>query len=355
MKNNAQPSQGRTRTAIFSILFIFFVFLSLGFQGKTTRMIAVYLQTPTATRNTAPFRLVRREPNGGDNTNNDIVDNFALAREQSFGFFTDISNEEWKRIQTYAHKIQPNICDSSVKCRFIHKKEGWFQNNYEPEISCQHEQRLGQLGDGGKWVCDPYRIAAKPTCLVYSVGSKNDFSFEESVFADIGTHCEIHTFDPADYSARALQIRNNGIRSLAGANKNSTTTTTNNKSGILNLNYHQWGIDAENRIDTNGKQFLTMNETVHRLGHVGRTIDIFKIDCEGCEIKSFRTWVGLQDIVRIQQVLVEVHSHSHEFFQGMQQEGYTIFHKEPNLIALGHLVEYAFLKLMPHFYNKTSS
>ena len=50
-----------------------------------------------------------------------------------------------------------------------------------------------RLGDGGKWVCDPHRITEQKDCLVYSVGSNNDFSFEMAVLKDIGPHCEIHT------------------------------------------------------------------------------------------------------------------------------------------------------------------
>ena len=51
------------------------------------------------------------------------------------------------------------------------------------------------MGDGPKWVCDPYRITEKNDCLVYSIGSNNEFSFEEAVHAEIGYKCEIHTFD----------------------------------------------------------------------------------------------------------------------------------------------------------------
>jgi hypothetical protein len=53
-------------------------------------------------------------------------------------------------------------------------------------------------------------------------------------------------------------------------------------------------------------QFQTMEETVRKLGHAGRTIDLFKIDCEGCEWYTYKDW--FQAGVDIRQVLVEVHS-----------------------------------------------
>ena len=32
----------------------------------------------------------------------------------------------------------------------------WFQNNWEPSIRCIADKRMGNHGDGGKWVCDPH-------------------------------------------------------------------------------------------------------------------------------------------------------------------------------------------------------
>ena len=69
----------------------------------------------------------------------------------------------------------------------------FYQNHYEPEFVCLHERRVGKLGDGGKWICDPHRIREQEECLVYSVGSNGDFSFEEAVLESVGSHCEIHT------------------------------------------------------------------------------------------------------------------------------------------------------------------
>ncbi|KAL7563644.1 hypothetical protein ACA910_013381 [Epithemia clementina (nom. ined.)] len=267
-------------------------------------------------------------------------EDYALASNHSYGFFHDIPTKEWKRIQTKVEGMQPNKCPT---CAGGSSPRAWFQNNYEPEISCRHEQRIGKLGDGGKWVCDPHRIAEKQDCLVYSVGSNNDFSFEEHVFATIGPHCEIHTFDPADYSVQAAHVR-----------KQMFKLSPNR----MNLHYHQWGIAGENQ----GVEYLTVNETVHRLGHVGRNIDIFKIDCEGCELTTFNTWIGLhEDTIRLMQVLVEVHAktpvlidpRTDAFFRGMRKEGYAIFHKEANIqYWTTGAVEYSFLKLAPEFFTQ---
>jgi Methyltransferase domain len=211
--------------------------------------------------------------------------------------------------------LQPNTCGAS--CRGGNRPPAWFQNNYEPEFGCRHERRIGRLGDGGKWVCDPHRITyqknnkkKKDDCLIFSVGSNNDFSFEAAVQAEIGSHCEIHTFDFTNYTERA------------------------NENGVI---FHQWGIDAENRRNGRGHQFKTLATTIQELDLTGRTIDVFKIDCEGCELTSFESWAAAN--VTLRQILVEVHAgkdamtqpQSNQFFEFMHRQGYVITHKEPNI------------------------
>ena len=88
---------------------------------------------------------------------------------------------------------------------------------------------------------------------------------------------------------------------------------------------------------------------VRDLGHVGRTIDIFKIACEGCEWTTFASWFDAP--VKISQILVDVHAlgtvvskdgssdddeavkfpPARRFFQRLHDENFAIFHKEANI------------------------
>ena len=96
--------------------------------------------------------------------------------------------------------MQPNTaCDPYISKTRWKAVGAWYQAHYEPDFVCSGERRIGKLGDGGKWVGDPRRITKQDTCLLYSVGSNGDFSFEEAVKAAIGPHCEIHTFDFGNY------------------------------------------------------------------------------------------------------------------------------------------------------------
>jgi Methyltransferase domain len=65
---------------------------------------------------------------------------------------------------------------------------------FEPTYTCHSEYRRGKLlGDGGKFVCGEEQYfralnAGGNRCLVYSVGSNGDASFEQAIVQDFG--CE---------------------------------------------------------------------------------------------------------------------------------------------------------------------
>jgi hypothetical protein len=76
---------------------------------------------------------------------------FSLAQHDSFGLLDDVSNQAWKRMQlrvknrqNHKYPQNPMIGSNSPK--------GWYQENFEPDFACIHEQRVGGMGDGGKWV-----------------------------------------------------------------------------------------------------------------------------------------------------------------------------------------------------------
>jgi hypothetical protein len=259
-----------------------------------------------------------------------------LAAKESNGFFNDIPDSTWQMFKLKAQAIAPNTRGDARHKRF--RRAGlWFQNHYEPDFTCQFERRIGRLGDGGKWVCDPHRITNQPECLVYSVGSNGDASFERAVLEDVGSHCEIHVFDFGDYA--------------------KTVTEQTQRYSRNGVHYHRWGIS-----DRTAGMFKSLKDTVQELGHQGRVIDIFKIDCEGCELDSYSKWT--QAGVELRQILVEIHSNmfdkwpymdvklpeTADLFEYFYKEGYVITHKEPNTVAVAMVgIEYSFLKLTPAF------
>lgn len=255
-----------------------------------------------------------------------------MARKESLGFFTDITDSNWKLLKNRFQLTQPNYDDSNredFKWRARFSNLFWA-SQFEPEFTCQHEFRLGKLGDGGKWICDPHRIP-KESCLVYSIGSNGKFQFEEEVLERVSKSCEVHTFD------------------IAKQNRGKSFAEEAEKRGVY---FHHWGIGAR---EETGPHLKTFKDIMVALHHEQKTVDVMKIDCEKCEYKQFREW--LQDWeelgMTVRQVMLEIHNSDLpgvvDLFKAFQNYGYVMFHKEANYENQGNCIEAAFLLLSKGF------
>ena len=100
---------------------------------------------------------------------------------------------------------------------------------------------------------------------------------------EIGDICEIHIFDPNNYWMPTMAKHNTFFHTWR-----------------LKLSY-----DDSYQPKVKGK-FLSLQDTLRAIGHENQTIDIFKIDCEGCEWYTYEgDWMTA---VNIRQILVETHS-----------------------------------------------
>lgn len=207
--------------------------------------------------------------------------------------------------------------------------------NYEPLFTCPHVIRVGYAGDGPKWTCDPHRIkkiaarrktdgSKQSDCLVYSVGSEGRYGFEDSLVDLLGpdTVCEIHVFDPGNYSRPENARRN--------------------------IHYHAWGLKSsydKSQPTFDGATFMSFPDILRTLGHENRTIDILKVDCEWCEWYSYKDWIQHGDV---RQLLMETHHLPYfertthwareginvtptQFFDDLQAANFVLFSKEPNI------------------------
>jgi hypothetical protein len=206
----------------------------------------------------------------------------------------------------------------------------------EPAVTCAREERAGPAGEGGKWLCDPNRLRARGAdCLIYSVGSFDDFSFEEAITRDVSSAREIHAFDH---------------------------TVSNPRNKPCGVHFHPLGLGGAREPD--GSDLKGLADIVVALGHKGRTIDVLKIDCEGCEWSTYGSWFDAD--VRVDEMLVEIHAGTidsnlneiHQswlslivgeqlfgrgaldpsrepvakrFLRRLYDENFYIFHKEPNI------------------------
>lgn len=192
----------------------------------------------------------------------------------------------------------------------------FFQNNWEPSVGCAYERRLGRSGDGGKWICDPDSLKTHDSVLVYSMGSNNEFSFEEEIRALLGDKAEIHTFD-------------------VGKGLNVPPYVT----------YHE-------------AMVTSLCDVMRDLGHLRRTVDILKMDIEGSEFDVLLSASKNGCLRLVNQISLEAHlmgwfaessKKAHEMFRALTaRDHFEIFHKEANIqYSGGDACEFSLVKV--HF------
>lgn len=282
---------------------------------------------------------------------------YDLALKQSYGLMTDVSQSSWKMMQDRVQHRQNHAFPEDPH-KHAEDPPSWWNYNYDPEFTCMHEERVGGAGDGPKWVCNPARLREigmtrmqqeGQGCLIYSVGSQGDFTFETGMLDKLGSDapCEIHIFDMEDFSEKIPQQYRHQIHFHAWGFKRHGAPDP--KLPVMN----KWR-------DTDVSKFVfhSLQETIDILGHHGRVMDIFKIDCEGCEYETYQDWVSAD--VDIRQILTEIHTFKVDrtplaIFQTLQANNFVTFHKEANTIIKGSCFEYAFMKLHPEFFHSMAS
>lgn len=148
------------------------------------------------------------------------------------------------------------------------------------QYNCKSILRLGTIEDGGWDVCDDYEFRPKNSCVVYSFGIDNDFSFDEAVVKRYG--CEVHSFDPSMKEGEYV--------------KPKTVT------------FHDIGLSHENQ-RLRGKQWkMKTLKTIRRdLDHVKIPIDILKLDIEEWEWFALPEMIYSGSIKDVKQLNIELH------------------------------------------------
>ncbi|KJA26572.1 hypothetical protein HYPSUDRAFT_63847 [Hypholoma sublateritium FD-334 SS-4] len=132
--------------------------------------------------------------------------------------------------------------------------------------NCPHEvERLGALGDGGKWVCGLSRVAQKADCVVYSFGINLESSFEAEILAGTA-HCAVYGYD--------FSVKSFGPE-IPPAQVHRT-------------HFHAVGLAGEDKGgEGDDPKMYTLETLMRQNGHAH--IDILKIDIEGWEFETLTT------------------------------------------------------------------
>jgi hypothetical protein len=88
---------------------------------------------------------------------------------------------------------------------YVDSTLGNMYNILVPEVVCPILMRVGRVLDGGKWVCNPFRLA-ETDCIVYSIGTNDEVSFEIDIYQLSNSRCKIFKFNNGQQNS--LTVRN---------------------------------------------------------------------------------------------------------------------------------------------------
>lgn len=233
-------------------------------------------------------------------------------------------------LSRYCRTIATELAISPETKLPIDRPGSWYFNYWEPNWSCTDERVMWfspnttiTAGDGGKWVCDLPTLLHKPKCLVYSIGSNGEFAFEVGLLDLMDGQCEIHVFDVNTFT-------NHGYP----------------EASFKQLHRHTWGIGNKNEVLSKGIVMKTLLNTMLEFGHIGRTIDILKIDIEGWEygmLDDPRFWKEFDmSGSKVDQLLLEVHlAHYVRFGEELvSRNGTELDYLMRNLTAQGFVINH---------------
>ena len=215
---------------------------------------------------------------------------------------------------------------------------------FGPNYNCKSRERVGKIGDGGKWLCGvSSELLEKAECTVYSVGSKGEISFEKGIEEKL-PHCEIHIFDPT----LTVEQKNNVHDFLHKTKLHEIGLGESN--GELKIGNRKVLWTQKTR---SVYQVQTLSTLMSELGH--KWLDVLKIDIEGGEWKVFESLFATMHRIPATQIQVELHFLGDvntvlSFFKKMREKGFRVFSVEPNYYGRTAenarlMIEYSFIQV----------
>jgi len=209
-----------------------------------------------------------------------------------------------------------------------------------------HVERIGALGDGGKWICGVERLAKQKKCVVYSFGINGESSFEAGLL-ERALGCEVWGYDfTVDKFGPEIE---RSLRLKARSH------------------FQPWALGGHNAHspDDNPK-YYTLDALMKLNGH--DFIDVLKIDIEGAEFDTLSTFLDVHrpkssfasTTLPIGQLQLELHAWDdyanfaffHDWWAALEAAGLRPFWTEPNLVYVNYndrskarLSEYSFINI----------
>lgn len=195
--------------------------------------------------------------------------------------------------------------------------------HFIPQVSCPSMVRVGSMGDGGKWVCNPWRLPEKD-CVVYSLGVNGDVSFEKDLHGVSGRKCKYVSVDPAQQPASLFEPFGGTFFQGYMAGKTNATGKRITLAGLMEQFKHS-------------------------------RVDILKMDIEGWEFETLNAFLNSTEITERKSPFCQILTELHEamgynleawirLFENLEKRGFRLFSKEANL-ACTVCYEFSFLHM----------
>lgn len=156
---------------------------------------------------------------------------------------------------------------------------GILYNVFVPEVYCPNLVRIGNLDDGGKWVCNPYNLPKIRKCAIFSLGINNDISFDVAFQEATNKICRLYAFDK-DWQNQFVM------------------TKLSEMNGEFKIAYL-------GDVDNITKNAYTIESLLNFYGL--SKVEILKMDIEGAE---FMVIPALIKSAKVCQILVEIHGNA---------------------------------------------
>ncbi|KAF1756039.1 hypothetical protein GCK72_012492 [Caenorhabditis remanei] len=171
-----------------------------------------------------------------------------------------------------------------------------FYKMVKVEAHCAQKERIGEKGDGGKYVCNPKKV--KKDCTLLSLGLNNQIGYDQHIYEATGRQCKIlgADLDPQNQQTKDSYAKMNG-ELFAGRIPNE----------------------------------ITIPQMLEKAGR--KEVELLKIDIEGGEV------IALEPLIKdyfVCQIFIEIHgmpSDQLRMLQIIAKYGFRIFNVDENLLC----------------------
>jgi hypothetical protein len=182
------------------------------------------------------------------------------------------------------------------------------------------------FGNGGpqrKLACNASSLTESDDCVVISVGSENEWIFEQDVVRT--TRCRVEVFDCTSWAARASPggTAPTYARSIWSVPKHLASRVTLHN---ICLGTPQYRMLPKNVPIKQGVRSLGWPEMLMKVGLNRSVPALLKIDCEGCEVEVFRELMRHQMLLP-PQIAVELHFPYNPTLAGSPAAATTVWQK----------------------------